>query len=122
MLRAHGNEDSTLVSGYLAPGVSTDRAWGIVDIQLHRSLAAYYHWIHSSRVRNRRTRDGSEIEVVVQAAPRSFVWTGIASRNSDYPRIHYFEHRQPSCRMGPPARCYGNLWYGDCRNLHVNET
>src|SRR5690348_13197521 len=41
-----GNEDSTMVSGNFASSVSADRAGGIVDIQLYRSFAAYYHWIY----------------------------------------------------------------------------
>jgi hypothetical protein len=117
-----GNEDSTMVSGNFASSISTDRAGGIVDIQLHRSFAAHYHWIHSSRLRDSGSCDGSEVEATVQAAPGTLGWTGLADRGSDCSRIYHSEHGQSSCRMDPSTGCHGNLRHGDCGNFHVNET
>src|SRR5260370_230784 len=102
--------------------VFLNRARRIVDIQLYHSFAAYYHWIHSPRFRNRRTRHGSEAEAPIQAAPGSLSRIGLADRGSDRSRIYYFEHGQPGDRMGASTACHGHLWNGDRRNLHVDET
>ena len=111
-----------MVSGNFASSISTDRAGRIVDIQLHRSFAAHYHWIHRSRLRTSGTCDGSEVEAALKATPGTIDWIGLADRSSDYSGIYNSEHGQPSCRMGPSAGCHGNLRNGDCGDFHVNET
>ena len=111
-----------MVSGNFASSVSADRAGRIVDVQLHRSAAAYYHCIHSSRLRSGGTCNGSEVEASVQAASRTLGWIGLADRSSDYSRIYHSEHGQSSGRMGPSTGCHGNLRNGDRRDFHLNET